>query len=124
MDGAAIVSDSASLEVVSDEALHRPPTHVGKIVDDSIRYVHKEKDFISLLSSTPDTVSYRSEDLGSFLIQYIVEVFNTCSHEDDIDELFRKVMQRFEDFPDETKRQMPTKDRCTLTRRFYLFPSN
>ncbi|MEQ2230408.1 hypothetical protein ILYODFUR_028960 [Ilyodon furcidens] len=124
MGGAAIVSDSASLEVVSDEASHRPPAHVGKIVDDSIRYVHKEKDFISLLSSTPDTVSYRSEDLGSFLIQYIVEVFNTCSHEDDIDELFRKVMQRFEDFPDETKRQMPTKDRCTLTRRFYLFPGN
>ncbi|XP_015225735.1 caspase-1-A-like [Cyprinodon tularosa] len=120
--GAVIVSDSPELEVVSDDASHQPPAHAGNIVEDSIRYVHKEKDFISLLSSTPDTVSYRREDLGSFLIQYIVEVFNTCSHEDDIDELFRKVMQRFEEFPDETKRQMPTKDRCTLTRRFYLFP--
>lgn len=33
-----------------------------------------------------------------------------------------QVMQRFEEFPSETKRQMPTKDRCTLTKRFYLFP--
>lgn len=121
--GSVIVSDSAKFNIVSDEASETPPS-VGNIVDDSIRYVHKEKDFISLLSSTPDTVSYRREDLGSFLIQYIVEVFNTCSHEDDIDELFRKVMQRFEEFPDETKRQMPTKDRCTLTRRFYLFPGH
>ncbi|XP_054901712.1 caspase a-like [Poeciliopsis prolifica] len=123
-EGAAIVSDSARPSVVSDDASHRPASPPSGIVEDSIRYVHKEKDFISLLSSTPDTVSYRREDLGSFLIQYIVEVFNTCSHEDDIDELFRKVMQRFEDFPDETKRQMPTKDRCTLTRRFYLFPGH
>uniref|UniRef100_A0A3B5LZP0 Caspase family p20 domain-containing protein n=1 Tax=Xiphophorus couchianus TaxID=32473 RepID=A0A3B5LZP0_9TELE len=98
----------------------------GKIVDDAIRYVHKEKDFISLLSSTPDTVSYRREDLGSFLIQYIAEVFNTCSHEDDIDELFRKVRSEHVQtrFPDNTKRQMPTKDRCTLTKRFYLFPGH
>uniref|UniRef100_A0A3P9MYE5 Caspase a n=1 Tax=Poecilia reticulata TaxID=8081 RepID=A0A3P9MYE5_POERE len=124
LEGAAIVSDSAKPSVVSDEASYRPPSPQGGIVEDSIRYVHKEKDCISLLSSTPDTVSYRREDLGSFLIQYIVEVFNTYSHQDDIDELFRKVMQRFEDFPDETKRQMPTKDRCTLTRRFYLFPGH
>lgn len=114
-----IVSDSAKSNMVSDEASYETPPSVGKIVDDSIRYVHIEKDFISLLSSTPgqfgcrrslrlqsefrilcktklwfltDTVSYRREDLGSFLIQYIVEVFNTCSHEDDIDELFRKVL--------------------------------
>ncbi|KAM4590306.1 uncharacterized protein V3H82_004298 [Fundulus diaphanus] len=122
--GAVIVSDSVEAEVVSDEEGQAPPHRPGQIVEDSLRYVHKEKDFISLLSSTPDTVSYRREDLGSFLIQYIAEVFNTCSHEDDIDELFRKVMQRFEEFPDETKRQMPTKDRCTLTRRFYLFPGH
>ncbi|XP_036005778.1 caspase-1-like [Fundulus heteroclitus] len=121
MGGAVIVSDSVEAEVVSDEERQAPSPRAGQIVKNSLRYVHREKDFISLLSSTPDTVSYRREDLGSFLIQYIAEVFNTCSHEDDIDELFRKVMQRFEEFPDETKRQMPTKDRCTLTRRFYLF---
>lgn len=37
--------------------------------------------------------------------------------------LFRKVMRRFEDFSiGLTGRQMPTKDRCTLTKAFYFFP--
>uniref|UniRef100_A0A3Q3GX71 CARD domain-containing protein n=1 Tax=Kryptolebias marmoratus TaxID=37003 RepID=A0A3Q3GX71_KRYMA len=93
--GHVLVSDSAKAAVVSDDVSQ--PASVGEdnIVDDTVRFVHKEKDFISLLSSTPDTVSYRREDLGSFLIQYIVEVFNTCSHVDDIDELFRKVSTFF-----------------------------
>ncbi|XP_035535333.1 caspase-1-like [Morone saxatilis] len=92
------------------------------IEDDTLHCVHREKDFISLLSSTPDTVSYRHPDRGCFLIQYIVDVINTFAHVDDIEELFRTVMQRFEDFPVPNKRQMPTKDRCTLTKRFYFFP--
>uniref|UniRef100_A0A3B4HBR1 Caspase-5-like n=1 Tax=Pundamilia nyererei TaxID=303518 RepID=A0A3B4HBR1_9CICH len=81
--------------------------------------VHKEKDFISLLSCTPNTVSYRDPSYGSFFIQYIVEVFNEFAHEDHIDELFRKVMQRFEE-SDFGGIQMPSKDRCTLTKNFYL----
>ncbi|KAM4567101.1 caspase a-like [Odontesthes bonariensis] len=120
--GAVLVSDSAEAPIVCDNVSQQ--RREENIVGDSIRHVHKEKDFISLLSSTPVSVSCRLEDQGSFLIQYTVEVFNTCSHQDDIDELFRKVMQRFEDFPSETKRQMPTKDRCTLTRRFYLLPGH
>lgn len=39
----------------------------------------------------PDTESYRHKMYGSFLIQYVVEVFNTYAHKDDIEELFRKV---------------------------------
>ncbi|XP_047449344.1 caspase a-like [Mugil cephalus] len=93
------------------------------VIDDmnTVRWVHKEKDFISLLSSTPGTVSYRHIQNGSFFIKYIVEVFNTYAHADDIRELFRKVMRRFEDFTCGNRRQMPTEDRCTLTRRFYFF---
>ncbi|XP_022623279.1 caspase-1-like [Seriola dumerili] len=92
------------------------------IEDDSLKFVHKEKDFISLLSCTPDTVSYRHPEHGSIFIQYVVDVFNNCSHENDIEELFRKVMRHFEEFSAGSKRQMPTKERCTLTKRFYLFP--
>ncbi|XP_055370115.1 uncharacterized protein LOC114868231 [Betta splendens] len=117
--GAVLVSD-----VVCDDSSCSGAAGEDHIVDDALLVAHKEKDFASLLSSTPDTVSYRETNRGSFLIQYLVEIFNTCSHEDDIDELFRKVMQRFEEFPCETKRQMPTKDRCTLTKRFYLFPGH
>uniref|UniRef100_A0A3Q3WN69 Caspase a n=1 Tax=Mola mola TaxID=94237 RepID=A0A3Q3WN69_MOLML len=90
------------------------------IDDDGFRRVHKEKDFISLLSSTPDTESYRHKMYGSFLIQYVVEVFNTYAHKDDIEELFRKVMYRFEDIKSIV--QMPNKDRCSLTKTFYFYP--
>ncbi|XP_054452409.1 caspase a-like [Anoplopoma fimbria] len=114
--GAVLVSDDANPDVACDNAGEE------NIEEDNLRCVNKEKDFISLLSCTPDTVSYRRPDRGSFLIQYVVEVLNTFAHKDEIEELFRKVMLRFEDFPDQTRRQMPTKDRCTLTRRFYFFP--
>ncbi|KAM7395429.1 hypothetical protein PAMA_006943 [Pampus argenteus] len=92
------------------------------IEDDVLRYEHKEKNFVSLLSCTPETVAYRDKRYGSIFIKYIVEVMNTFAQKDDVEELFRKVMQRFEDFPAHNKRQMPTKDRCTLQKRFYLFP--
>ncbi|XP_023146917.1 caspase a-like [Amphiprion ocellaris] len=120
--GAVLVSDNASQGLVCDDASQ--PGAEGNMEEDTLRCVHREKDFISLLSSTPDTVSYRHTYLGSVLIQYIVEVFNTFASQDDIEELFRKVMQRFEDFIDGNIRQMPTKDRCTLTKRFYFFPGH
>ncbi|KAK9520944.1 hypothetical protein VZT92_020798 [Zoarces viviparus] len=115
-EGSVLVRDGANPAVVCDNA------DEGNIEDDGLRFVNKEKDFISLLSCTPDTLSYRHSVDGSFLIQFVAEVFTTLAHKDDIMELFRKVMQRFEDFPSQTKRQMPTIDRCTLTKRFYFFP--
>ncbi|KAG7478878.1 caspase-1-A-like [Solea senegalensis] len=108
--GSVFVSDGPS---VSDG---------GDIKEDTLQVVHREKDFISLLSCTPDTVSYRHTGQGSFLIQYIVSQFNKTAHEDDVEELFRKVMQQFEDNGPGNRKQMPTKDRCTLTKRFYFFP--
>ncbi|XP_030599707.1 caspase-1-A-like [Archocentrus centrarchus] len=123
--GAVLVSDSTKQDLVCDDVKQPSPSLPAEeegLEDDTLRCVHKEKDFICLLSCTPDTVSYRQRDHGSILIQYIVQVFNTFAHEDDIEELFRKVMHRFEDFKTQNKRQMPTKDRCTLIRRFYFFP--
>ncbi|XP_031152457.2 caspase-1-A-like [Sander lucioperca] len=120
--GSVLVSDDA---VVCDDASQpSPPPSADEenIEDDNLRCVHKEKDFISLLSSTPNTVSYRQKINGSFLIQYIVDVFNTLAHKEHIEELFREVMQRFEEFSVQSLRQMPTKDRTTLTKHFYFFP--
>ncbi|XP_053176786.1 caspase a-like [Scomber japonicus] len=122
-DGSVLVSDAA---VVSDDARHPDPSLPAdeeNIEDDSLRRAPKEKDFIRFLSCTPDTVSYRHTDKGSFLIQYIVEALNTFAHKDHIEELFRRVTQRFDEgFPCQSKRQIPTKDRCTLPKNFYLFP--
>ncbi|XP_067301760.1 caspase-23 [Pseudorasbora parva] len=80
---------------------------------------HREKDFCCLRSCTPDTVSYRNIETGSHFIQDIVEIFNEHACEDHIEELFRKVLKKFkEKHPD----QMPSKERTTLSKRFYLFP--
>lgn len=54
--GAVLVSDSVKAAVESDEAV--PPVPAASawednIEDDTVRCVHKEKDFTSLLSSTP-----------------------------------------------------------------------
>ncbi|KAM3875192.1 caspase a [Diretmus argenteus] len=111
-DGSVMVSDGPGAG----------PSMPADMEDDGVWRAHREKDFIYFLSCTPETVSYRQREHGSLLFQYVVEIFNTFACEHHIEELFTKVMQRFEDFPCANKRQMPTKDRCTLTKPFYLFP--
>uniref|UniRef100_A0A8C7WAB1 Caspase a n=1 Tax=Oncorhynchus mykiss TaxID=8022 RepID=A0A8C7WAB1_ONCMY len=98
------------------------PSHDLELESDSIKREHNKNDLISLLSCTPDTKSYRDPKMGTFFIQHIMETFNTYACDDHIEELFRKVMVRFEDFHMGKGRQMPTKDRATLTKHFYLFP--
>ncbi|ROL41355.1 Caspase-1 [Anabarilius grahami] len=86
-------------------------------------FVHTEKDFISLMSCTPDTKSYRHVQNGTFYVQLIVDVFTKHAHEDHIEELFRKVLRRFESADMiGSYRQMACKDRASLTKLFYLFP--
>ncbi|XP_066536414.1 caspase-23 [Hoplias malabaricus] len=86
---------------------------------ESSKTEHREKDFCCLRSCTPDTVSYRDPEKGSCFIQDIVQIFNEYACQDDIEELFRKVLKKFkEDHPT----QMPCKERTSLSRKFYLFP--
>ncbi|XP_061538554.1 caspase-1-A-like [Phycodurus eques] len=122
--GSVAIRDDAKAVMCANTQQPGPSTSGddGNIVEDGYQFVHKEKDFLALLSCTPDTVSYRHPENGAFCIQYIVDALNTYACEKDIEELFRMVMQRFETLPFVTIKQMPTKDRCTLTRRFYLFP--
>ncbi|CAL8375611.1 unnamed protein product [Gadus morhua 'NCC'] len=117
MDGPGSVPEQAPVVQV-DAAL---PPHLAEEVDadieeDAIHRVHKEKDMVSLLSCTADTVSYRHSRQGSFFIQHLVEIFNRHAHGDHIDELFRKVLKRFEDEPPSVK------GICTLTRKLFLIP--
>ncbi|XP_030236048.1 caspase-13-like isoform X2 [Gadus morhua] len=130
-DGSAIVCDGPGSVpeqapvVQVDAAL---PPHLADEVDadieeDAIHRVHKEKDMVSFLSSTADTVSFRHSQQGSYFIQHLVEIFNLHAHEDHIEKLFKRVLKRFEDEPPSAdRRQMAVKERCTLIRDFYLFP--
>ncbi|XP_004075421.1 caspase-1 [Oryzias latipes] len=115
--GSVCISDSGNQ---AEEFLH--PAAAGDLLEDNLRFVHKEKDFISLLSCTPDTKAFRCRARGSHLIQYIVEIFNTDADTLYIQELFRKVMLRFESFAFKHNRQMATIERCTLLKQFYFYP--
>uniref|UniRef100_A0A3B3BKH4 Caspase a n=1 Tax=Oryzias melastigma TaxID=30732 RepID=A0A3B3BKH4_ORYME len=84
--GSVLVSDGES-----QAGGFQSPAAAEDLLEDSWRYVHKEKDFISLLSCTPDTVSYRQPDDGSILIQYIDKIFSSDANTQHIQELFRKV---------------------------------
>ncbi|XP_017327706.1 caspase-23 isoform X1 [Ictalurus punctatus] len=85
---------------------------------------HREKDFACLRSCTPDTVSIRNPDSGTIFFKILVEIFNEHSHENDIVELFTKILHRFEKKAKEGEipYQMPCMDRTTLVKKFYLFP--
>nr|XP_024655801.1 caspase-1 [Maylandia zebra] len=111
-----VVTVDASRQSMGTENTGPPSKNIAKVGK-----VHIEKDFIGFHSSTPHTYSYRNPEYGSNFFHYICDVILTGCCQDDIEELFKKVMQQFEDFPSEQK-QMPTKERDTLTKHFYLFP--
>ncbi|XP_037630616.1 caspase-1-like isoform X2 [Sebastes umbrosus] len=118
--GSVLVKDGAEQDMACDDV--QQPGDMDNIEDDALQFANKEKDFIAFLSCTPDTVAYRHPVNGSFLIQYIVDVIFTFAHKKDIKKLFKRVMRRFEKFCIQYRRQMPTKDRVTLTKKFYFFP--
>ncbi|XP_035884518.1 caspase-1 isoform X2 [Phyllostomus discolor] len=89
---------------------------------DAIKKAHVEKDFIAFCSSTPDNVSWRHPKKGSLFIMKLIEHLQEFAWSCDLEEIFRKVRFSFEQ-PD-VRVQMPTTERVTLTRCFYLFPGH
>uniref|UniRef100_A0A8D2KT29 Caspase-1 n=1 Tax=Varanus komodoensis TaxID=61221 RepID=A0A8D2KT29_VARKO len=67
-----------------------------------------------------DNVSWRSPQTGSIFIVQLVEEIKKHAWNCNLEEIFRKVMWAFESNPC----QMPSKDRTTLSRKFYLFPGH
>ncbi|XP_013366618.1 PREDICTED: caspase-1-like isoform X1 [Chinchilla lanigera] len=91
-------------------------------VNDGIKKAHIEKDFIAFCSSTPDNVSWRHPERGSLFIVELVKTMQEYAWCCDLQEVFRKVQLAFE-IPDPVA-QMPTTERVTLTKLFYLFPGH
>ncbi|XP_062488062.1 caspase-1-like isoform X1 [Pezoporus occidentalis] len=114
--GSVLVSDAADLSVPASSSAH---TTCAALEDDAIFEVHLESDFATLHSSTPDTVSWRSVT-GCIFIQHLIEQFRNHAYNSDLEELFRKVQYSFGKFP----RQLPSKERTTMLRKFYLFPGH
>ncbi|KYO40132.1 caspase-1 [Alligator mississippiensis] len=109
-DSAGSPSDDTSITVLSPEEYE----------DDSVEQVHLESDFIGFYSTTPDTMAWREKKTGSIFITRLTEYLRKHAWNCPLEEIFRKVQNSFDDFP----RQMPTKERTTFKKKFYLFPGH
>uniref|UniRef100_G3W251 Caspase-1 n=1 Tax=Sarcophilus harrisii TaxID=9305 RepID=G3W251_SARHA len=90
--------------------------------EDAVWKTHLEKDFITFCSSTPHNISWRDIENGSIFITELIHCFQQYSWCCHIEEIFRKVQNAFE--TPKVKAQMPTIERLSMTRYFYLFPGN
>ncbi|CAH6779576.1 caspase-1 [Phodopus roborovskii] len=90
--------------------------------DDGIKKAHIEKDFIAFCSSTPDNISWRHPIKGSLFIVELIKQMKEHAWSCDLEDIFRKVRFSFEQ--PKFSLQMPTTERVTLTKRFYLFPGH
>ncbi|XP_004453334.1 caspase-12-like [Dasypus novemcinctus] len=89
---------------------------------DAVTKAHVEKDFIAFKSSTPHNISWRLHTDGSLFISRLIHCFKEYSWCCHLEEVFRKVQNSFET-PSELM-QLPTIERQSMTRYFYLFPGN
>ncbi|XP_027705384.1 caspase-13-like isoform X1 [Vombatus ursinus] len=89
---------------------------------DALCRAHVEKDFIAFCSSTPDNVSWRNVHKGSLFIIQLIHYFREYACCDHLYDIFHKVQNSFE--TPKLSVQMPTIERTTLTKYFYLFPGN
>ncbi|NXS98578.1 CASP1 protein, partial [Jacana jacana] len=113
--GSVLISDSKDPAVPAPTAAD---SIAAGLEDDAVFEVHLESDFATLHSSTPDTLSWRNPVTGSLFIQCLIEQFRNHAWNSDLQEIFRKVQYSFGKFP----RQLPSQERCTMLRKFYLFP--
>ncbi|XP_018416734.1 PREDICTED: caspase-1-A-like [Nanorana parkeri] len=91
--------------LVADSACALPSAVQESLESDAMRMLQKERDFICFCSTTPDTLSWRDTQKGSLFILRLIE--------------HMKVQFSFKD-----KVQMPTQERKTLMKKFYLFPGH
>ncbi|XP_007112730.1 caspase-13 isoform X3 [Physeter macrocephalus] len=110
------VSDSPA--ALADSSSQSPEN----LEEDAVYKTHVEKDFIAFCSSTPHNVSWRDITKGSLFITQLITCFQKYSWRCHLEEVFRKVQKSFE--KPSVKAQMPTIERLSMTRYFYLFPGN
>ncbi|NP_001009365.1 caspase-1 [Felis catus] len=121
--GELLISDSPAAPMDSTSQMGSSLSQVGdNLEDDAIYKVHVEKDFIAFCSSTPHHVSWRDVNKGSLFITQLITCFQKYSWCFHLEEVFRKVQQSFE--KPNVRAQMPTIERLSMTRYFYLFPGH
>ncbi|XP_045433472.1 caspase-13-like isoform X2 [Pipistrellus kuhlii] len=102
--------------------MDNPLQSADSMEEEAISKAHVEKDFIAFCSSTPHNISWRDPSTGSAFIAQLIRCFKEYSWRLHLEEVFRKVQLSFEK-PD-VRAQMPTIERVSMSRHFYLFPGN
>ncbi|XP_063154928.1 caspase-1-like isoform X2 [Candoia aspera] len=115
--GYMYLEDSATSVPAYPDSVSQPDL---QLQSDAVQQVLVESDFICLYSTTPDHVSWRSPITGSLFISQLIDKIKKHAWNCSLEEVFRKVLQHFASNPC----QMPSKDRTTLTKKFYLFPGH
>ncbi|NP_001079341.1 caspase-1-B [Xenopus laevis] len=103
-------------ELVRDDVAPAP------LEDDAVHHVQTETDSICFYSSTPDTASWRNPTKGSVFIIRLIEKMNELAHCQPLGDIFLEVQSSFKDKSPNQYSQMPTQERSTMTKKFYLFP--
>ncbi|XP_069470932.1 caspase-1-like isoform X2 [Ambystoma mexicanum] len=120
-NGVTLVSDSISKEADAVPVPRSMELHEdAEMEDDAIQKILVECDFLCFCSSTPDTKSWRSISSGSPFIQKLIEIVRKEACSCCLEDLFQKVQQSFVT----SQLQMPTKERTTTCKKFYLFPGH
>ncbi|XP_068121866.1 caspase-1-A-like isoform X2 [Hyperolius riggenbachi] len=109
----------SSTVLVSDGPCAPQNADKEDLEDDAPRKIQREHDFICFCSTTPDTVSWRDPRKGSLFILRLIEHMKEDAHRYSIEDIFRNVQRSFKD-----NVQMPTQERKTLLKKFYLFPGH
>nr|XP_012604209.1 caspase-13-like [Microcebus murinus] len=126
--GEVWVRDSPEASAASSSQLPENPVADSfsqspeNLEEDAVCKTHVEKDFIAFCSSTPHNMSWRDITKGSLFITQLITCFQKYSWCCHLQEVFRKVQQSFE--TPSVRAQMPTIERLSMTRCFYLFPGN
>ncbi|KAL8198730.1 UNVERIFIED_CONTAM: hypothetical protein K2H54_022023 [Gekko kuhli] len=102
----------------SADSLLPAPQLPEKYESDALRRVHVESDLICFCSTTPDNVSWRSPQTGSIFIVQLIKHMQEHTWLYHLEDIFREVQHAFTNNP----LQMPTRERATLLKKFYLFP--
>ncbi|KAM4046631.1 caspase-1-B-like isoform 2-T2 [Anomaloglossus baeobatrachus] len=113
--------EERSRTMVSDGAQPSQSIQQNDLEDDAGSFVLKETDFICFYSTTPDTVSFRDPASGSLFIQQLISDMKKDAHNSPVQDIFQKVQRSFQQSP-KNRIQMPTQERNTLLKKFFLCP--
>ncbi|EHB13397.1 Caspase-4, partial [Heterocephalus glaber] len=99
-----------------------PAQSPENLESDAVYMTHVEKDFITFHSTTPHNESWRNTTKGSYFIIKLIAGLQKYAWCYPLQEIFQKIQLSCEKANDIA--QMPTIERSTAGRLFFLFPGN